>query len=65
MSMLPSSKRPVSCLKNKYAIPVKPTNIAKYLVFEISSSFKSSFIQITVNTGAELMRRVTRPEEIY
>ena len=45
-------------------MPKKPVNIAKYFSFVIFSVFKKIFNQIIVNIGAELIIKVTRPEEI-
>ena len=50
---------------NKYPIPEKPVAIAIYLAVEIFSSLSSIFNHITVKTGAELIIKVTKPEEIY
>lgn len=36
-----------------------------YFCIDIFSSFRSIFNQTIVKTGAELIRRVTRPEEMY
>ena len=49
---------------NRYANPMKPVKIAIYLNVETSSSFRRNFIQIIVNIGAELIIRVTRPEDM-
>jgi hypothetical protein len=46
-------------------MPVNPVAIAIYLEREILSSFSNIFNHITVNTGAELIIKVTNPEEIY
>ena len=45
-------------------MPKNPVNIAKYFSFVIFSVFKKIFNQIIVNIGAELIIKVTRPEEI-
>ena len=36
-----------------------------YLIFDIFSSFKSTFSQSAVNTGAELISKVTSPDDMY
>ena len=45
-------------------MPKNPVNIAKYFSFVIFSFFKKIFNQIIVNIGAELIIKVTKPEEI-
>ena len=50
---------------NKYPMPEKPVAIAIYLAVEIFSSLSNIFNHITVKTGAELIIKVTKPEEIY
>ncbi len=46
-------------------MPENPTTTDKYFSFDIFSSFKISLTHIAVKIGAELINKVTRPDEIY
>ena len=49
----------------RYETPNSPMKIEIYFCLDIFSSFRSIFNQTIVKTGAELIKRVTRPEEMY